>query len=135
MIIQASSDTYFMLLMKFCNKNEFIAAAGVRPESPGAEFVSRIYCCLFNAVTDISLEYQRYYKIEYKDMWRYLYWHYSIDKDVMEQLRKAYDPPVHLLYGDVNSGGDYGIGQYVMSEEGFPIVGKIIVAATKENLK
>ena len=64
MIIQANDYTYFMLLARLCTENEFVSAAGVRSEAPGADFANRMYCCLFNGLANVSLDYEKYYKIE-----------------------------------------------------------------------
>jgi hypothetical protein len=130
-IIQASEDNYFLLVQRSCHENEFIAGAKVHSNSPAAELVSRIYCCLFNDVIDILAEYKKYYVPEYKTIWDYLYWHYLIKPGVIEKVRKSYNPCICLFYGNVHSGGDYGVGQYVMSEEGVSLVEKILKAVIR----
>jgi hypothetical protein len=134
-IIQASEDNYFLIMQRPCHEKEFIAASGVHPKSYAADLMSRIYCCLFNGVTHINAEYKKYYAVEYKTIWHFLFWHYSINHSVIEKVRKAYDPSKGLFYGNVDTGGDYGVGQYIMSEEGFPFVEKILKTALKEKVK
>lgn len=132
MIIRISDDRYLMVLERLCSENKFIAAAKVRPGSPAAELASRMYCCLFKAAIELTAEYEKYYAIEYKTIWHYLYWHHSIDADVIDRVRGAYKSGMHILYSHLYSGGDYVIGQYIGSEEGFSLVERIINVATKE---
>ena len=135
MIIKAGNYEYFLLLREPCPENEFISAAKVVPRTPAAELVSRAYCCLFNDVTDITAEYQKYYAQEYPNIWAFLYWHYSIDGGVIASVREAFGPSMHLLYGNVHSGGDYRLGVYIMSEEGFPFIKMVLKTVIKEQGK
>lgn len=138
MIIRASGNTYFMLLARIFEEREFVAAAGVRDGSPGAEYAARMHACLFNALRNVSGEYERFYKIEYENVWQYLAgnyfkdayydlnWSYSIGSRRLNHLKKLYSAGISIFYGDVYSGGDYVMGQYVMGDEGFLMVQKIL---------
>jgi len=64
-----------------------------------------------------------------------LFWHYSIKHPVIQKVRRVYDPSKRLFYGNVHTGGDYGVGQYIMSEDGFPLVENILKTALKEKVK
>lgn len=143
MIIRATGDTYFMLLARLFEESEFVASAGVREGSPGAEYAARMYACLFNALRNVSAEYERFYKIEYENVWHYLErnyfsdayyhlnWSYSIGRNRLTSLKKHYSAGMNIFYGDVHSGGDYVMGQYVMSDEGFLMVEKILTKLTR----
>jgi hypothetical protein len=135
MIIQANDYTYFMLLARLCTENEFISAAVVRSEAPGTDFVNRMYCCLFNGLANVSLDYEKYYKIEYEDLWQYLEncYYYSINSGILRTLKTHYSPGLNVFSGDAKSGGDYVMAQYIMSHEGFPMIEKILTKATKRD--
>lgn len=119
------SNTYFLILDEVCTEEQWLSAAGVRPKSPAASIAARVYSCFFRGITDVIAEYERYYKREYHDVWDFLYWHYMINKDTLEEIRKVYKPPQHLLYGNIHAGGDYGVGDYAMSDEGFTVIERI----------
>ncbi|MBI5569625.1 MAG: hypothetical protein HY914_06730 [Desulfomonile tiedjei] len=139
-----SSNTYFIVCSRLLSESEFLSAARVREGSPGAEFAGRMYCCLFNALTNISEEYERFYKIEYEDVWpylernyfagvyRHLNWNYSIGANTVRCLREHHSPGMNVFYGDVHSGGDYVMGEYIISSEGFAMVRAILARAEKE---
>ncbi|MFZ0931746.1 MAG: hypothetical protein WAN11_24325 [Syntrophobacteraceae bacterium] len=120
------SYTYFLILDEVCTEQQWLSATGVRPKSPAANIAARVYSCFFRGITDVIAEYEKYYKREYSDLWVFLYWHYTIDEDTLEEIRKVYKPSQRLLYGSVQAGGDYQIGEYAMSEEGFPVIKRIL---------
>lgn len=122
MIVQASDNTHFLVLRRLCTENEFIAAASARPSTPAADLAGRMYACIFLGVTDVVRQYEMYYKTEYLSIWSFLYWHYIADEDDLRTLQKAFRPSYLLLYGHSEGGGDYSMSQFIMSEEGFPVV-------------
>jgi hypothetical protein len=75
---------------------------------------------------DVVADYKTYYQREYRDLWKFLYWHYMIGEDTIGEIQRVYKPSQHLFYGDINSGGDYGLGQYITSEEGFLTLKRIL---------
>lgn len=127
-----SSNTYFLILDQIFTERQWLSAAGVRPKSPAAGIAARVYSCFFRGMTDVVVEYESYYKREYRDLWDFLYWHYMIDEGMLEDIRRVYKPSQCLLYGNVHAGGDYCIGDYAMSEEGFPVVERILAKVCRE---
>lgn len=126
------SDTYFLILDEMCTEQQWVAGTGVRPKSPGAQIAARIYSCFFRGITDVVAEFETYYKREYSNLWAFLYWHYMIDNDTLDEIRKVYKPSKRLLYGNINAGGDYGIAQYAMGDEGYPVVKRILSKVCRE---
>jgi hypothetical protein len=147
MIVRASGNTYFMVLEKPYGESEFLAASGVRVGSPGAEYSARMYACLFNALINISKYYEKFYKVEYKDVWQYLEKNYYTDtyrdlnrndspkRNTVKRLRAHYSPGMNIFYGDVESGGDHVLGGYIMSDEGFSMVQAIFTRMKRGNLR
>ncbi len=134
MIVRTKSrNTYFLILDRVFNEQQWLSAVGVRPESPAASIAARVYSCFFRGNTDIIAEYERYYKREYLDLWGFLYWHHMIDEITIEEIQKVYKPPQHLLYGNVHSGGDYGAGDYAMEEMGIPAIERILAKVCRES--
>ena len=127
-----SSNTYFLILDQVCTVEQWLSAAGVRSKSPAAGIAERVYFCFFRGMTDIVAEYERYYKQEYRDLWAFLYWHYMVEKDTIQEIRQIYRPPQRLLYGNVHAGGDYSTGDYAMDEEGYPAIECILAKVCRE---
>lgn len=125
------SNTYFLILDEEYTEKQWLSAAGVRPQSPAANIVARIYSCFFRGLTDIVAEYETYYKLEYRNLFAYLYWHYMIDEDALDEIQKKFKPSKRLFYGNVHSGGDYCAGEYAMSDEGFPAIKQIFTKIIK----
>lgn len=127
MIIRTeTSNTYFLVLDRLFAEKEWLAAAGVRPNSPAAQIAARVYSCFFRGATDVAAEYEKYYRREYPDIWSFLYWHYLIDEPAMDSVRAVYSPSQILLYGNTHTGGDYCAADYAMEEDqGFPVVQRI----------
>lgn len=133
MIIRTNkSDIYFLLVDHLCTEQQWLSAAGVRPKSPAEGIAARVYSCIFGGMTDVVDDYKIYYQREYRDLWKFLYWHYMIDEDTLEEIRGVYKSSQRLLYGDIRTGGDYCLGQYIMSEEGFPAIKHILAKIYKE---
>jgi hypothetical protein len=127
MIIQTKqSEIYFVVADYLCTEQQWLSAANVRPKSPAEGIAARVYSCIFGGVTDVVNDYQTYYRQEYRSLWNFLYWQYMIDEDTLERIRQIYKPSQRLLYGDIHAGGDYCLGQYIMSAEGFPVVKQIL---------
>ena len=127
------NNTYFLVLDLVYTEEQWLAAAGVRPGSPAANIAARVYSCFFRGTTDVADEYGKYYEREYRNLWTFLYWHYMIDEDAIEQIRGTYKPPQLLLYGNVHAGGDYCVGDYAMAEdEGFPAVERIFATLRRK---
>lgn len=127
-----NSDLYFVIVDHLCTEQQWLSAAGVRPKSPAEGIAARVYSCIFGGMTDVVADYETYYQREYRDLWVFLYWHYMIDEDTLEEIRRVYKSSQRLLYGDIRAGGDYCLGEYIMSEEGFPAVERILAKIYKE---
>lgn len=127
MIIRTTAkNVYFLILDRMYSEDEWLAASGVRAGSPAAGIAARMYSCFFRGTTDITNEYTKYYKCEYRGLWDFLYWHYLIDEETIKAIQDAYKAPQVLLYGNVHAGGDYCVGDYAMEEDhGFPVVQRI----------
>jgi hypothetical protein len=134
MIIQTKNkDIYFVIVDYLCTEKQWLFAAGVQPNSPAAVIASRIYSCIFGGMTNIIADYETYYKLEYRDIWKFLYWHYLIDEDTIKKIYGIYKSPQCILYGDIDAGGDYSLGSYIMSEEGFPVIKRMLTKIYKEH--
>jgi hypothetical protein len=132
MIIQTDNkDIYFLIVDYLCTKQQWLSATDVRPKSPAEGIATRIYWCIYGGLTDVVADYETYYKREYSDLWRFLYWHYMIDENTLEKIKEVYKPTQLLFYGDIDAGGDYGLGHYIMSEEGFSMVKRILTRIYK----
>ena len=133
MIIRTKKrEIYFVIVDYLCTEKQWLSAAGVRHKSPAEGIAARIYSCIFSGMTDIVADYETYYQREYRDLWSFLFWHYMIEEDTLEEIRGVYNSSQRLLYGDIDAGGDYSLGQYIMSEEGFPVVNRILAKIYKE---
>jgi hypothetical protein len=127
MIVRTENkDIYFVIVDYLCTEQQWLSAVGVRPKSPAEVIASRIYSCIFCGLIDVVADYKTYYQREYRDLWKFLYWHYMIGEDTIGEIQRVYKPSQHLFYGDINSGGDYGLGQYITSEEGFLTLKRIL---------
>ena len=127
------NNAYFLILDQVYTEKQWLSAASVRPGSPAAGIAGRVYSCFFRGVIDVASEFERYYKREYGNLWTFLYWHYMIDEDAIDSIRRVYKPPQLLLYGSVHAGGDYCVGNYAMAEdEGFPAVKRIFAALRRK---
>jgi hypothetical protein len=126
------SDIYFLVVDHLCTEEQWLSAAGVRPKSPAEGIAARVYSCIFGGLTDVAADYETYYQREYRDLWNFLYWHYMIDDDTLEEIRRVFKSSQRLFYGDIDDGGDYNLGQYIMSDEGFPVVKHILAKIYKE---
>jgi hypothetical protein len=132
MIIRTKkSDIYFVVVDYLCTEQQWLSAASVRQKSPAEGIAARVYSCIFGGTTDVVADYETYYQLEYRNLWNFLYWHYMIDDDTLEEIRQIYKPSQCLLYGDIHAGGDYCLGEYIMSEEGFPAVKRILTKIYK----
>lgn len=136
MIIRTKkSEIYFVVADYLCTEQQWLSAANVRPKSPAEGIAARVYSCIFGGVTDVVNDYQTYYRQEYRSLWNFLYWHYMIDEDTLERIKRIYKPSQRLLYGDIDAGGDYCLGQYIMSAEGFPVVEQLLTKIYKGGKK
>lgn len=126
-IIQHNDNGYFIIGDVICTADQWISAAGVKSESPGADIALRIYNCYFRGVKNVANEYNKYYRKEFLDLWDYLYWHRNCSKDVILEIKKEYAAGMFILYGQIHAGGDCCLDDYAASEDdGFPLVKQLI---------
>ncbi len=126
-IIQHNDNGYFIIGDVVCTADQWISAAGVKLDSPGADIALRIYNCYFRGVKNVVNEYNKYYKDEFPNLWDFLYWHHNCSRDVILQVKKEYSEGMFILYGQVHAGGDYCLGDYAASEDdGFPLVQRLL---------
>ena len=118
-------ENYFVLISRDHSKSDFLRAAQVAADSLASELIERVYDCLVAHSVDIQEEYQKYYSDEYDNLGSFLYWKYNIDVDTIEQVESNLRPGQFLGYGSVYWGGDYNLGQFVMSEPGLQMIDRI----------
>lgn len=134
MIIRTDSkNIFFILLDVVYTQEQWISATGVQQGSPAASLAARVYSCLFRSTTNVVAEYEKYYKQEYNNLWAYLYWHYLIDAETIDKIKKNYTPEKILFYGNAHAGGDYCVGDYALSEDdGYPLTKQIFANLKKK---
>jgi len=116
-------DHTFILLYKPDWELElFIEVAHVSQGSHGNELATRIFECLFNNLTDLRKDYEEYYSAEYTDFLRFLYFQCDLDEDDLKALGPELTESWEIGIGSVYAGGDYVLGQFIMSELGMNCV-------------
>lgn len=118
-------DRYLVVLGRGCSKSDFLEVARVMAGSYAEELMERIYDCLVTHAADIREEYRKYYSVEYADLETFLYWKYNVDRATTAKIMSRLKPGDFLGYGSVYSGGDYVIGQFIMSDTGLEIVNRV----------
>ncbi|GAA3952413.1 hypothetical protein GO495_12115 [Chitinophaga oryziterrae] len=92
-------DFEFMFLVhRGLNKEAFLAAAGAK-HGYAADMFGRMYDALMIESLDVIDEFERYYKVEYENLGRFLYrkWNFTYEAvtEIMKQLEK--NPEVRLM--------------------------------------
>jgi hypothetical protein len=122
----AVGDKFFVILNRGCRKSDFLKAAQVMAGSYAEELMGRVYDCLVTYAVDIREECQKYYSDEYSDLETFLYWKYNVDRVTATKIVGSLKPADFLGYGSVYSGGDYVLGQFIMSDTGLEMVNRIL---------
>jgi hypothetical protein len=135
MIVPLDEDKYFVVLSRGCSKLDFLKAARVRGGSYAEEIMERIYDCLVTYAVDIQEEYQKYYSVEYADLETFLYWKYNVDRGITAKIMDNLKPGDFWGYGDIYSGGDYGIGVFIQRGTGLEMVNHIFDELREANSK
>jgi len=71
----------------------------------------------------------------FPDVYLQFNWNYASGRNIVKRLRRHYSVGIDIFYGDVFAGGDYVMGQYIMSDEGFSMVEKILARIAKGHKK
>lgn len=120
MIIPTGDSIYqkfFLIIDKKYSTNQFLRVAGVEENSYAGRLIKRIYDCLRIGNVNVIDEYNKYYLPEYSDLGDFLYRKYNCSKSTIEIILKGIDKDKILEYGNLESGGDYNLGQFIMSEQ------------------
>ena len=109
---------------------DVLKATAVKQGSYAAELVERIYAFFIDTAIDLTAEYQKFYKPEFKDMSNFLYHKYAMDEEDLSRLlalRKPYN--CLLLIKGIQWGRDYQIDSlFEHSERGRGMIMKILNA-------
>ncbi len=99
--------------------NDLLKAAAVKQGSYSAELVERIYAFFIDAAIDLTVEYQKYYKSEYRDIPSYLYHKYAMNENDLSRLSvSAKSHGCLLLIRNMRWGRDCQIDSLVEYPEG-----------------
>lgn len=107
----------FLIIRKKSSVQHLIEAAGVEENSYAGQLIKRIYECLRVGNINVMDEYNKYYSPEYSGLSDFLFRKYNCSPSTIEIILKTLSEDKLLEYGDVFSGGDYTLGQFIMSEE------------------
>jgi hypothetical protein len=119
-------DEFIIRLNHWIEKSDFITAGRVMPHSYAEELLGRIYDCLFGHITNIVDEYNKYYFEEYLSLASFLFWKYSVDREIIAKVTKDLKPENLIGYGLLYSGGNYILGQFIMDESNLNMIKQIV---------
>lgn len=94
MIYHYDDYEFIFIVHKQLDKNRFLAAAGAR-RGYAVDMFSRMYDALMGDSIDLVEEFERYYKIEYEDLGRFLYRKWNLSYKAVSEIIK-------FLKGDPN---------------------------------
>lgn len=118
-------DKYFVVIDGDWSKSDFVRAADVGDGSYAHELTERVYDCIVTHAVDIRQEYVKYYSQEYSDLETFLFWKYDVDMTVTSEVTEGLKRGDLWGYGSVYWGGDYNLGQFIMSEVGLELVNQV----------
>jgi hypothetical protein len=106
------------VIHKKLSRELFLKKIGVTSDSYAEEMFSRLYDCIYSELVDLQREYEEYYKMEYSDLYHFLYHKHNLSDDqvsILEKLLKQTSDYKVFRKEDFTY-GDYGIEQFGFSE-------------------
>jgi len=113
MLIKADIHEFFITINRDCTLDDFIRAAKVKYNSYAGEIVSRLYDVFVSSAMDVCEEYDVYYRNEYENFEKFLYWKYNLEGTVVDQLMDGMTAADTLRNGRITSGGDYPLSVFL----------------------
>lgn len=108
---------YFLIVENSYSTEQFLEAAEVEKNSYAYKLMKRIYECLRVGNVNVIDEYNKYYTQEYSTLHDYLYRKYNCGLGLINTILENINETKVLEFGDLYSGGDYILGQLIMTEE------------------
>ncbi len=82
-----SFDKYLIVINDLLTKEAFLELAGAGKGYSQSLFI-RIYDCIFSELVNVEEEYNKYYSIEYENLWLFLFKKYNIKIENIEEIRE-----------------------------------------------
>lgn len=85
-----SYDKYLIIINNKITRKMFLDASGAG-KGFSFNFFNKIYNCIFSEKINVEEEYEKYYSIEFENIWQYLFKKYNISDEninVIKELKK-----------------------------------------------
>lgn len=116
-----------LLANKNLTKDTFVNRCGAK-EGYSLWLFREIYDIIFSEAENVNNLYNQFYKVEYKDLYDFLYKKYTMPKERVAEFHEALEGNTDLIILDVDQfsygGNDY---QFVFSDEYYGRFDKIIM--------
>lgn len=93
------SDGFLVCIPENTTLNDFLTAARVEKDSYSGNLIKKLYNGLLVSARDVYKEYKKYYSGEYENIVDFLFWKYSVPKNVSRRFISQLAPNEILLYG------------------------------------
>lgn len=119
-----------VVVNKDINKEYFLNRAGAKAGYAKSMF-SRIYDSIFSEAINLEDVFERYYAIEYKDIYEFLYNRYCLSRTIVNKIRELKQnnaDNVIIAFDELNY-GDPGIVEFAFSESMYDRITQILLMA------
>lgn len=124
---------YFLIFPQNYSRDKFIEKARVNKSSYACTVIEEILDIFESTSKNVVCEYQKYYNMEYSDVYEYIYKHYNIQREIIDILKEHYTPLKKLYYGSATASGDYNTADLLFQEKMYDAINIIFEEINNED--
>lgn len=94
---QTGEDRFYLALGVIPSKEQFMAAARVRPRSYAGRMLERIYSQIFEGSLELKHDYETYYQVEYAEFTKYAKRRRRLKSEEAEKISAVYQSSAVIL--------------------------------------
>jgi hypothetical protein len=85
-LFQLRGDRYIVQFRKKYSWEDFRKVSKVTPGKYSADFAKKLYSSVFENSTDLLYEYDKYYKDEYDNINKFLFWRHGVSEEIQKHI-------------------------------------------------
>ncbi len=127
-------DKYFFLIIpKNFSRDKFLSKSKIMNATYANKIINDILDVFENSTVDVIDEYNKYYSMEYSDVFDYLYKHYNLTEDSLCFVKQNMSDDTKLLFGSATSSGGYNLAELMFDEKMVVAINKLLEEIKHEN--
>jgi hypothetical protein len=90
--------SFLICLNKQIDEKAFLKTAKVKKGTYAGDLIEKLYDRIFYRSLDLKMDYERYYKVEYRTFMDYVDRRYLFGEDVIKKLNAIFSKYKHIIY-------------------------------------